>query len=148
MKRFRSFAVLLLLGAWGCTEDPVSPAAESEATADAATPALSVQGFAGRTVVPRYIVAYNGRTPRDLAATVESAGGVIDATYEEYGFAIVSGIDAEGAASIAALSGVIDAEEEPIFRLPEPEIGGFQSADGMLASNANPAAAFFFPIQW
>jgi len=150
MKHLSPVTVLVVaLTALGCTEDPVSPGSSDVGQSiESATPALSLQGLAETTVEPRYIVAYNGKAPRKLSSAVESAGGVVDATYEKYGFAIVSGIDAVGAEEIAGLSGVISAEAEPMFKLPEPIIGGHQLADGAVSSNANPAAAGFFPIQW
>lgn len=149
MKRIRPFAVLfVLVAAWGCSEDPVSPGSDVGPTVESTAPALSLQGLNQQTVEPRYIVAYNGKAPRKLASVVASAGGTIDATYDKYGFAIVSGIDADGADEIAGLRGVIGAEAEPMFKLPEPMTAGVQEATAIIASNANPAGAAFFAFQW
>lgn len=152
MNRIISLAGLgvLAFALGACTaETPVAPetdaAAEETAIAQmGATSALALDPSSSPS--PRTLVAFRGKGPRSIESTVQAAGGTVDAVYEDYGFAIVSGIDPEGASSIADLRGVFAAEEEPMFVLPDPIIRGTESATP--ASPAAPAAAFFFPLQW
>lgn len=126
-------------------EAPVAP--ESDAVASAST--VAPMQLLDPTAAPsaRYIVAFNGRSPRNLESTVEAAGGSVDAVYVKYGFAIVSGIDAAGASAVAALKGVSAAEAEPMLKLPEPQTQEPRAAQKP-ASPAAPSTAFFFALQW
>lgn len=137
-------AVALALSACA-PESPVAPETDAVASPSSATPMQMLDPAAQPS--PRYIVAYRGAPPRNLEPTVEAAGGSVDAVYDKYGFAIVSGIDAAGASSIAALRGVSAAEAEPMLRLPEPTTQDPRAAD-MPASPAAPSTAFFFAFQW
>lgn len=138
---------ILFLGLSACSPDiPVAP--ETEVVSATQPPVMSVAGLDPTNVPPpRYIVTYRGKAPRDLSAAVEAVGGSVDAVYERYGFAIVSGIDETGASDIAGVRGVAAAEAEPMFKLPEP-LSRESRAAATPSSPAAPFAAFFFPIQW
>lgn len=137
-------ACALVFGACSA-EPPVAPESDAVSSASTAVP-MQVLDLAAAPP-PRYIVAFNGRSPRNLESTVEAVGGTVDAVYEKYGFAIVSGIDAAGASSIAALRDVSAAEAEPMLKLPEPRTQQPRVAD-VPASPAAPSTAAFFALQW
>lgn len=147
MRRF-NFAVLfgsaIALGA--CTaEAPVGPEAEEVL---ASTDVMSLQSVdLSAAPPPRFIVTFRGKSPRDLQSTVETAGGSVDAVYERYGFAVVSGIEDGALSGIRALRGVTEAAAEPMFSLEVPMTAGVLEAAAP-ASPAQPSTAFFFGIQW
>jgi len=133
----------LALGACSA-ENPNAPDAQSTARS---TPTMSMTLPATSQAPTRYIVAFNGHAPSKLESSVADLGGSVDAVYEKYGFAVVSGIDDEGAAQLGSLNGVTEAGAEPMFTLDEPMTNGALAGTAP-ASAAQPSTAFFFPIQW
>jgi subtilisin family serine protease len=98
-----------------------------------------------------YLVLFKGEgVPANFAATVASLGGTVTSSHAA-GIAAVSGLDAAGAAALAANQAVADVQPDAVFTLPAETSAAAEQAyaDNVSASSAaNPAGAFFFARQW
>jgi subtilisin family serine protease len=148
----KRFALLVLAAAvpfsWGCSEELTSP---PESPEQAGITAQQIAPDLSEAPTPqRYLVGFNGKAPRKLEGEVASQGGTIDAVYEKFGVAIVSGIEAGGADAIDKVKGVSFVELEPMFEIGLPAVGEAQAADAGVASPSDPTGAFFYGLgfQW
>jgi subtilisin family serine protease len=137
----------LAVFAFACADGPVEAPTEQ--------PNFSVapsEFAAGEGDMPlRHMVVFSsaGALPAKFAARVEEAGGVVDASYSEFGVATVSGLDDRGAQAVSRIKGVRYVELEPVVELELPELGGEPEVLGAAPqSQDNPAGAFFFSQQW
>lgn len=103
---------------------------------------FSVNAFAGN-----YIYGFNGNGPSaDFVNKVGAAGGTI--TFQHSVLALVSGLDAAGAASVAKAQGVGDMQEDAEFTLDVAAADMEASFGDEVASASNPTTAAFYPRQW
>lgn len=128
---FRAAAFAALLSA--CADDPSQPGAP--------TPQFSVAS-------ERTMVVFKSEIPADFEATVASLGGSVELTDAALGMASVSGLSAEGAASLARHGGVLAVEPDHEVSLDPQVIEGAEALSDVIQSPANPATAFFYPRQW
>ena len=142
MRRLFGFAAASALALSACTDAPSVPVAP-------VTPSFSLQMAGESTPTGRHLVAFSGQAPADFAAQVGALGGTVVWVSPNAGLAAVSGLDAAGAAQLAGAKGVQDLEADEAFALDDPQADAANvvPADA-LESQANPAAAFFFPRQW
>ncbi|HMC18216.1 MAG TPA: S8 family serine peptidase [Gemmatimonadales bacterium] len=98
----------------------------------------------------RHIVSFSGPVPADFAARVNALGGTVLWTSPGSGLAAVSGLGGSGPASLAAGRGIqtVDADAAIALEMPQAVTADAADATGGLASNAAPAAARFFALQW
>ncbi|MCL7983085.1 MAG: S8 family serine peptidase [marine benthic group bacterium] len=146
----KRFALLTLAAvvpfSWGCSDELTSPPESQDPTgitAQQIAPDLSEAPTA-----ERYLVGFNGKAPKRLAGEVAELGGSVDAVFEKFGVAIVSGIDADGADAIGSVKGVDFVELEPMFEIGLPAAGEVQAADAGVASPSDPTGAFFYQLGW
>lgn len=137
----------------GCAQDVTNPAA---------TPSDPSQS-AETLVDGQYLVLFKGNgIPAEFQAQAEAAGGTVTFSHAETGFAVVSGLSADGAASIGALSTVAEVEADAEYSIdapqvatdiefsidvPQAEVEAEASAIGV-QSVANPATAQLYSWQW
>jgi subtilisin family serine protease len=107
--------------------------------------ARAARGGAG---TGRHIVSFAGAVPRDFAARVRALGGTVVWLAPGSGLAVVSGLAGPAPARLAAGRGIqsVDLDAVTTLEMPQTALGG--TDDGGVESNANPAAARFFPLQW
>ena len=122
-----------------CSDSPVQPttARALSATADVAAAARS-----------RSVVEFNGAVRKDFAATVAALGGTVDFVADGAGFAGVSGLTAQAAATLGRSNGIAAVYDDVVMQLAPPVRSGAISRDVSALSPSNPAAAILFPIQW
>jgi subtilisin family serine protease len=146
-KRFALLALAAVVPfSWGCSDELTSPNDPQEAagfTAQQVAPDLSKAPTA-----QRYLVGFNGKAPTQLEKAVAEQGGSLDAVYEKFGVAIVSGIEAAGAEAIGGVKGVDFIELEPMFERVLPAVGEPSMADAGVASPSDPTGAFFYQLGW
>ncbi|MCL7977838.1 MAG: S8 family serine peptidase [marine benthic group bacterium] len=146
----KRFALLTLAAvvpfSWGCSDELTSPPESQDPTgitAQQIAPDLSEAPTA-----ERYLVGFRGKAPSSLEGEVAKLGGSVDAVFEKFGVAIVSGIDADGADAIGSVKGVDFVELEPMFEIGLPAAGEVQAADAGVASPSDPTGAFFYQLGW
>ncbi|MBV9475391.1 MAG: S8 family serine peptidase [Acidobacteria bacterium] len=94
-----------------------------------------------------YIVAFKNGSPANFSSTVASVGGRVAFQHEV--MAIVSGIDANGAARLGALSGVAEVQADENFVLDDQiEVASAEQSFADATSTAVPSTAAFFARQW
>jgi subtilisin family serine protease len=140
MHRIRSTSILVMLALAACAEAPVSPSA------------MGGRAASNATGQDRYVISFKkDAIPSAFAARVAALGGTISASYGEAGLAVVDGLSESAAATLSDL-GEVGLDHE--FQILDPVETAFSEAtaadvsDVSPASQANPAAAFFFPRQW
>lgn len=141
--------VCTTVGVAACTTDPIAPPSRLAApTAPNRDVALSASG--------RYLVLFTNDIPSSFATTVASLGGKVKYSSGGAGIAIVEGLNAAGAASLASSSGVsevgLDAvvsikDGMPVQTMAAPDALAQRLSTG-IASPGNPATAFFFGQGW
>jgi hypothetical protein len=120
-----------------CSDSPVQPTTARVATVNAAVQAASAS---------RSIVEFNGQIRKDFARTVASLGGSVDFIVENAGFAAVSGLTANAAASLRNANGIGNVYDDVVVQLPRGTVGG-SIPDVTATSINNPAAAILFNQQ-
>jgi hypothetical protein len=141
MDWYRQFrAAVLVLAAAGlgaCARDATSPTTTA--------PRFAVAGSAGS-----YLVLFKGAgVPSDLGARVQALGGTVTYSHAGAGIATVAGIDAAGAATLAAGKDVADVEPDFTFSLDQPAAAAaVDAAADFASSQSNPAGAGRFAWQW
>jgi len=146
MKRYRIRSVVLaagLVALAGCARDVTAPSAAPRAPSRSAASAVDGQ----------YLVLFKGnKLPADYQAQLQAAGGTVTFAHDPTGFAIVTGLDAAGAARIGALSSVAQVEADAGFTLDAPqaaaEADAGEVAGDAAQSVANPATALRYSWQW
>lgn len=97
-----------------------------------------------------YLVLFKGSgIPAGFAAQVAALGGTVTSQHEA-GIAAVTGLTADGAATLASATGVADVEPDATVTLVPAAIADAEAAYGEPAvqSATNPAGAFFYARQW
>lgn len=128
---------LALLGA--CGRDATAP-----------RPATPTVRAAVATVAGDYLVAFRGNgVPADFAARVAALGGTVTASHDGAAFATVSGLDAAGAATLAAAGDVADLEPDAPIVLDDPvQTAEADAASVGIASQGDPTTASRYAWQW
>ena len=126
-----------------CADSPVE-------VTRAPAPRLNVAGDVSATA--RHVVLLSSSGRADFTRAVESLGGSVVAHHDGAGFAVVEGLSAAGAASLARARGVRAVEPDLVAQVVEPaaflrDIAA-DAADVGPASPSNPAGAVRFARQW
>ncbi len=129
----------LAIALFACAGDPVAPSLARVVRANAA-----VQSAA----VGRSIVEFNGPVRTGFAATVASLGGAVDFVVEHGGFAAVSGLTADAAATLARAPGVARVYDDVVVQMEKPTLLGSMPEVVSALSPTNPAGAAVFGLQW
>jgi lantibiotic leader peptide-processing serine protease len=142
MRRILPFLCMAALGA--CADSPVE-------VTRAPMPRLNVTGSTPATA--RHVVLLSRGAGRDdFAQSVSSLGGTVIARHEDAGFAVVEGLSADGAATLARSRGVQAVEPDLVAQVVEPGAftveTGADAADAGTASASDPTTAVRFPRQW
>jgi subtilisin family serine protease len=97
----------------------------------------------------RSVVEFNGPVRKDFSARVAALGGAVDFISENGGFAAVTGLTAEAAASLSKLAGVASVFDDAVVQVNDvTTIGEMATPDVSAMSIANPAGSFRFNYQW
>ena len=137
--------IVALIVSTACSERPSEPTT------------LSPLSSASRTVVAspagRYLVLAKGNGFRDdFASSVTTLGGTVETAHQGAGFAVVSGLTADAAASLAGNSGVAEVDADEIVALDAPIAATQADASAVTNPTAtsilNPAGAILFSWQW
>lgn len=151
MRRPKLLSLALVASVWiaGCADGPTEPAPAPEG------PALSQAGQATQEVrgptTDRHLVVFEDTRgiPSGFADGVAALGGTVELEIAAVGAAVVSGLDAAGAAELGASREVTVVEPELLIDLPEPGLLSEPELAGATpASPGDPTTAFFFPRQW
>ncbi|HEU0076049.1 MAG TPA: S8 family serine peptidase, partial [Longimicrobiaceae bacterium] len=124
-------------------------AACSDTSTDAITapaagaPVLSV----GESETGEYLVRLKG-SAAGFQASVEALGGAVSFIHEGAGFAVVSGLSADGATQLAGASAVAEVRPDAIVTLSRPQQAVIEEMEAGIASQANPATAIRYSWQW
>ena len=144
------FAVLGALAASACLNDsrmPFAPAARPAPRLSAMTVSTAATGGAG---TGRHIVSFSGAVPADFGARVTALRGTVLWVSPGSGLAAVGGLTGSAPAMLAAAKGIqaVDADAAIALEMPQAVPADAADVTGGLASNADPAAARFFALQW
>lgn len=136
-----TFAVFALVGV-ACSDSITN------APPKAAPPSVLSADHDGTT--GKHLVMFATTLPADFAARVAAAGGTVSSAYREDGLATVSGLSPEGAAMLAAGTGVQVVIPDQDIQLELPSVGLYdQPAAGAPESQADPTTAFWYNrFQW
>jgi hypothetical protein len=100
----------------------------------------------------QYFVEFKGNgIPNDLPAQIASLGGTIVDSYPEVNVAILGGITADAATTLASRSDVADVTADYYFQKPlMPYVQGLSGPHSTLSPSSvlRPDTALFFPYQW
>ncbi len=144
--RFALLALAVAPLAWGCADEMTSPAPSDAPSAKLVAPTLDDAPPAAS----RYLVGFKGSSPKSLDGAVARLGGSVDAVYDRFGVAIVSGIDEADARDLRRVGGVDFVEIEPMFELDKPRVGESRAGEAAIQSPEDPTAAYFYQLgfQW
>jgi len=97
----------------------------------------------------RHIVSFSGAVPAGFAAQVAALGGSVLWVSPGSGLAAVAGLHRDAATTLASKRGIraVDEDQALTIGLPATVVAGEALPDA-LESQTNPAAAFFFGLQW
>ena len=142
LPRFLSLAGALALA--GCSAD------SAQLLAPAPSARLSASASAASN---RYLVAASGAGfGSDFADRVTALGGSIESLHADGGFAVVSGLSADAAASLSRAGGVSDVQPDVEISLSQPiasvEADASAVGDVNIASQTNPTTASRYSWQW
>ena len=120
-----------------CADDPTEPVQDLD-------PQMAVAAGSSS-----HIIDFNGRGPADLASRVAALGGTVLYANANAGFAVVHGLSAQGAATLAGVQGVGAVIEDVEMQVAtEPMLGEMELMSAEAMSPANPATALRFFQQW
>jgi subtilisin family serine protease len=137
--RVLSLATLVVALA-ACADDPVQPS-----MARITAPSAAIAGVRAS----RSVVEFNGPVRADFAARVAALGGTVDFVVENAGFAAVSGLSADAAATLGRASGIAAVYDDVPMQLDSRvRVSQATSADVSAMSPTNPAGALLFALQW
>lgn len=95
-----------------------------------------------------YLVRLKGNTA-GFQASVEALGGTVSYVHEGAGFAVVSGLSADGATQLAGASSVTEVQPNAVVTLSRPQTTVIEEElEAGIASQANPATALRYSWQW
>ena len=143
-----AFSLIAVAALAACSPDFVSP----RVLPSSPSLAVNASGSSGS-----YLVALNGKGPRNFAELVTSLGGTVTLSHPGAGIALVSGLTDAAAATLAASSGIADVQRDVEVRVDSPvrsalpdavDVGSLSAGDASGASVANPAGAFYYVFQW
>jgi subtilisin family serine protease len=123
-----------------CAESPVMPAATASSASLAQVPTAT-----------GYVIAFkNDNIPTTFVKRVSALGGTVTASYDGAGVAVVNGLTATTAATLADFG---DVRPDVALQIIDPvEARSVRTAsvsmNGRVASPTNPAGAYFFGLQW
>ena len=139
--------LLGLLALAACADDPVAPASPDGAIG---VPVAMSSVVLDNAVIPgRYIVSFQGGGAFALKTKVALLGGTLDWSSPDAGLAVVSNLDADGAASLGKLKGVTSVDPDELVSLDVPQLDGLLDAtEAGTQSQTNPAGSFFYARQW
>lgn len=142
--------VLLLSAAFACTEQPLAPAARSPI--DAYKLGLSPLSRV-RTRPDRYLVSFKSAEPGSFASRVASLGGKVERRFADMNLAVVKGIGASGAATLAgdqAVEAVAQDLKIDFIPHPDPSSVFLKSLTSMTSRTpgTDQSGAFFYPFQY
>jgi subtilisin family serine protease len=145
MKRLPALVLAVTVGLTACIDDPFQPQVGEEVTQVMSSSALTLAESGNALVVFKA-----NNIPADFAARVEALGGNVELMINAVGAASVSGLDDAGLAALQADNAISSVGPEPLIEMPGAQLDylSVASADVTPASQANPAASFFFPRQW
>ncbi len=127
---------LALLGA--CARDATAPKAAP------AAPRAATAATAGD-----YLVAFRANAvPADFGARVAALRGTVTYSHGGAGLAAVSGLDAAGAATLAAAPDVSEVQPDVQVALDDQAAPAAAAADVTIASQADPTKAWGYAKQW
>ena len=96
----------------------------------------------------RHLVLLKGNA-KNFNASVEKLGGEVVYRHDATGFAVVDGLEADGASELSLLKSVDEIVPNFTFNLPDTIVGQTVSAQSSaLEAGSDPSAASFFPRQW
>ncbi len=96
----------------------------------------------------KHLVLFKGNgVPAGFAADVQALGGTV-AYSHPVGIAVVSGLSAEAAATLAGAKGVADVEPDFSFQIAPVSIGEVTPAQEAVESPEDPTTAYFYARQW
>ena len=146
----KRFALLALAAAvpfsWGCSDELTSPT-DAQGPVDISAQMVAPD-FSEAPTAQRYLVGFNGKAPKQLEGEVAKQGGSVDAVFEKFGVAIVSGIEAKGAEAVGKVKGVDFIELEPMFERALPAVGEASLAEAGIDSPSDPTGAYFYQLGW
>lgn len=142
-------AVCALVAFTACADTALEPDTPPARMAAIDGPSLDLRVAPLDVVAPtrHMVVLKPGVDPASLEATVAERGGTVAFLHAATGIATVEGLDAAGAADLAALRDIAMVESEPMFRLLEPadvrEPGLVE-----VTSAEDPTTALGYGLQW
>ena len=139
-----SLSAILMAAAACSTDTVVSPTVVATRASVVAATATTPSGT--------YVVLMRSGFPKDFSASVEALGGKVRYMHGASGFAAVSGLTADAAASVAAMAGVSEVQADVMVSLDAPRPAAHVDASdvgGPSASSANnPTTALRYSWQW
>lgn len=141
----RATTTLLSLAALSACTDRMTAPTRPATPAARSSDAVAVPG--------EYIVLASGNGfPQSFVNTVASLGGSVHALHQGAGVAVVQGLTASGAASLAATSGIAEVDADALVALDAPvapaKADAVAVSAGSTAAAINPAKAILFSWQW
>lgn len=94
-----------------------------------------------------YLVRLRG-SAAGFQASVEALGGSVAYIHQGAGFAVVSGLSADGATQLAGASAVAEVLPNVVMSLGYPRAAVREEMEAGIASQANPATAIRYSWQW
>lgn len=130
----------LILFSTACIEsDPAAPASEQT------VPLVGAADISADPAAGRQLVMFQGKGPKNFDQLVAALGGTVEYSHP-IGIAIVSGLDAAGAAGLAGAKGIADVQADESFQLDD-QLGSAEAA-GAVASPSDPTTAARYARQW
>ncbi len=148
LESMRTATVIGLVAAAACAKDAriLSGPASTRSPQFAV---LSAASAAAGAPTGRHLVSFTAGAPADFAAQVRAAGGTVLWVSSDAGLASVSGLQESGAAALARRQGIQSLVADVAIALDDPGVRAARVvAPDAIASQVNPAAAFFFGLQW
>ena len=141
------FATLGLVAVAACEYDTrVSP---EPAAARAPELAARAANRGGPGANGRHIVTFRGQMPADFNAQVAKMGGKVLWASPGSGLAAVRGLSGSAAAGFVGKPGIEAVDADEVLTLDLPRLSGLSEAPAdAVSSQAAPATAFFFRLQW
>lgn len=95
-----------------------------------------------------YIFHFGGNVPASFTQAAQAAGGSVTSQHAEAGIAVVSGLSASQAQTLAASTGAIDAVADVGVTLRLGTLGDSVENENVETDAVSPADAIMYPYQW